>query len=153
MNVSRNLASSRRQKNEGSGRGLSLRNLTSHAIPSRTPRNPVRGVPFLALKDAVLGKTYELSLVFTTPRHSRLLNRTYRGNDKPANILSFPLSKTSGEIFIDLATARREAPAFDRMYTNFIAFLFIHGLFHLKGFKHSAIMERNERAIRKQFEI
>src|SRR3989344_2401863 len=119
---------------------ISIRNTTRQGMPQR--------VPFLALKDAALGASYDLSLVFVGPTRSRALNRTHRGNNKPANILSFPLSKTSGEIFIDLTTARKQAPDFDRSYTNFIAFLFIHGLFHLKGFDHSAIMERNERAIR-----
>lgn len=153
MNASKNSANSRPQKNEDSDRGLSVIDLTSKSALPRTPRSLARGVPFLALQEAVLGKDYDLSLVFITPRRSRILNRVRRGKDKPANILSFPLSKTSGEIFIDLATARREAPDFDRTYTNFIAFLFIHGLFHLKGFQHSAIMERNERAIQKRFDI
>lgn len=126
---------------------------TTISILNTTRQGMPQSVPFLALKNAVLGESYDLSLVFIGPTRSRTLNRTCRGKDKPANILSFPLSKTSGEIFIDLTTARNQAPDFDHSYTNFIAFLFIHGLFHLKGFDHSAIMERNERAVRKTFGI
>lgn len=110
-------------------------------------------VPFLALKDAALGADYDLSLVFIDPKESQHLNKLHRGKDKPANILSFPLTETSGEIFIDLKTARGQAPDFEQEFQNFIAFLFVHGLFHLKGFDHSAIMERKERALRKKFNI
>lgn len=110
-------------------------------------------VPFLALKDAALGVDYDLSLVFIGPKRSRELNRLHRGKDKSANILSFPLTETSGEIFIDLKTARDQAPDFDQEFENFIAFLFVHGLFHLKGFDHGAIMERKERALCKKFNI
>lgn len=110
-------------------------------------------VPFWALKDAALGTDYDLSLVFIDPEESQYLNKFHRGKEKPANILSFPLSPTSGEIFIDLKTARGQAPDFGQEFQNFIAFLFVHGLFHLKGFDHSAIMERKERALRKKFNI
>ena len=123
------------------------------SVRRTTKKGTLPRVPFLALKNAVLGEDYDLSLVFASPTLSRKLNRTHRDKDKPANVLSFPLTKTSGELFLDLETARKEAPLFDRAYTNFIAFLFIHGLFHLKGFEHSGIMERKERVVRKTFGI
>lgn len=110
-------------------------------------------LPFQRLKDAVLGKDYELSVVFVTDKLSQELNRTWREKDKPTNILSFPLSKTAGEIFIAPAVVRREAPSFDRNVSNFTAFLFIHGLFHLKGFDHGGKMEDEEAKVRKQFSI
>lgn len=110
-------------------------------------------VPFLALKDAALGPNYDLSLVFVDPKESQRLNALHRGKDRPANILSFPLTDTSGEIFIDLKTSRGQAPDFDQEFENFIAFLFVHGLYHLKGFDHGAIMERKERALCKHFNI
>lgn len=62
---------------------------------------------------------------------------------KTSNVLAFPLSKTSGEIVICKAAAKP--------YTA--DFLFIHGLLHLKGYKHGGIMEREEAKLIKKFGI
>ncbi len=120
---------------------------------TNTTKDKLPRLSFAKLTTAVLGKEYECSLVFVSPKKSRELNRNYRNKDNPTNILSFPLEKNEGEIFLDLKTSRAEAPSFDRSYTNFIAFLYIHALFHLKGYDHSAIMEKQEKKIRKLFKI
>jgi ssRNA-specific RNase YbeY (16S rRNA maturation enzyme) len=46
-----------------------------------------------------------------------------------------------------------EAKKFDREYENFLGFLFIHGLVHLKGYDHGSTMESIEIQFRKQFGI
>ena len=102
---------------------------------------------FIRLKEKVLGKSYDLSLVFTTQKVSRRLNRIYRKRDYPPDVLSFPISKTSGEIFIDRVTARKEAQKFGMYEPKFIKFLFIHGLLHLKGMRHGAKMEEVEKKL------
>lgn len=98
----------------------------------------------LRIKNEILGKDYELSLVFANAKLSRQLNATYRGKDMPTNVLAFPLSKNSGEIFIDTTTAKREAKDFGMAFEKFVKFLFIHALLHLKGTRHSARMRRLE---------
>lgn len=110
-------------------------------------------LPFLKIKEAVLGKEYDLSLVFIGSIKSKTLNKKYRKKDKPANILSFPISENIGEIFIDTNEALKTSKNFNRKYKNFVAFLFIHGLFHLKGFEHGSKMESEEKKIRKKFNI
>lgn len=110
-------------------------------------------LPFNEMKEAVLGKEYELSLVFIGEKKSRELNRTYREKDKVANVLSFSLGPSAGEIFISPAEAKKHAHEFDRSVTHFIGFLFIHGLFHLKGFDHGSTMEKAEQKIQKKFNI
>lgn len=110
-------------------------------------------LPFLKIKEFVLGKEYDLSLVFIGSKKSKTLNKKYRGKDKPANILSFPIDKTEGEIFIDLHEAKKTSKNFNRKYENFVAFLFIHGLFHLKGYSHGSKMEHEELKTRKRFKI
>lgn len=101
-------------------------------------------IPFTRLKNSALGQDFELSLVFIDNIFSRRLNRTYRGKNKPTNILSFPLTKKSGEIFIDLVTSKKDAKKFEMSFRNFVTFLFIHGLLHLKGMRHGYTMERKE---------
>ena len=110
-------------------------------------------VPFARIKDAGLGLNYSLSLVFIGEKESQKLNFSYRGKKKPTNILSFPLDKKSGEIFITLSVARKEAPKFDRNFSNFVAFLFIHGLMHLKGHLHGDTMERAESKLQRKFAV
>lgn len=101
-------------------------------------------IPFTSLKNMVLGKKFSLSLVFTDEVFSRNLNKIYRGYDKPANVLGFLLSRQSGEIFIDLVTARKEKRKFGMTFPKFVEFLFIHALLHLKGMEHGDTMEKTE---------
>ena len=101
-------------------------------------------IPFTRLKNSVLGRGFELSLVFVDPTFSRRLNKTYRGKNKSANVLSFKLSKKSGEIFIDLVTAKKEMGKYGMDFQTFVKFLFIHALLHLKGMEHGDTMEKKE---------
>ena len=105
------------------------------------------------IKNAVLGKDYELSFSFVSEKKIQELNKKYRGINAPTDILSFELEKGAGEIFICKKMAREKARLFARPFPNFLIFLFIHGLCHLKGMDHGATMERQERKIRKQFGI
>lgn len=124
-----------------------LDNLSTKNMTKGTPPR----VPFVAIKNKILGKDYNLSLVFATKSLSHKLNLQHRGKDKPTNILSFPLEKKSGEIFLELGQCRKDAPNFDMNYTKFVKFLFIHGCLHLKGMQHSSTMERQEQKFLKIF--
>lgn len=110
-------------------------------------------LPFAEIKDVVLGKKYKLSIVFIGDSLSRTLNATYRNKNKPTNVLSFSLENNEGEIFINLKKAREESPLFKEKTNNFIGYLFIHGLLHLKGFDHGSRMEEMERKIRRKFNL
>ena len=114
---------------------LSVKRLTSGKLPS---------LPFLRLKETILGKNYELSIVFAGRKLASELNKKYRRKNKSTNILSFPLSKTSGEIIMNLELARKEAPRFNRKYIDHLGALLIHGMLHLKGHKHGNKMEVEE---------
>ena len=105
------------------------------------------------MKDAVLGEDYDLSLAFVGDAESRKLNIAHRGKDYVPNVLSFELDEKSGEIFINPLEAKRQAPDFERNTSNFIAFLYIHALCHLKGMDHGSRMDRTEAAFRKKFGI
>jgi probable rRNA maturation factor len=105
------------------------------------------------MKDAVLGKDYDLSLVFVGDAEAKKLNIDHRGKDYVPNVLSFEISEDSGEIFINPKEAKRQAPSFERTTSNFIAFLFIHALCHLKGMEHGGTMDRTEAMFRNKFGI
>ncbi len=105
------------------------------------------------IKNTILGKKYELSLVFPTIANATELHLDWKNKPGPVNILSFPVDKNLGEIFISLHQAKTECVKFDRTYENYVAFLFIHGCVHLKGYVHGNEMEKYETKIRKKFNI
>ncbi len=108
---------------------------------------------FAKMKEAVLGKKYELSVIIINKQGIKALNKEFREINEPTDILSFPLSNSFGEMYINPEMTKLEAKKFDRSYENFFAFLFIHGLVHLKGFDHGSTMENIEARFRKQFGI
>ncbi len=123
-------------------------NLSIAAGKGKLPR-----LPFLKMKEAVLGKNYELSVVFTDSITSQKLNRLYRKKNKPANVLSFPLSKKSGEIYLDLKEIKKSEKVFGRQGDRLVGFFFVHALLHLKGSRHGVTMERKEARLKKRFKI
>ncbi len=97
---------------------------------------------YIKIKELVLGKKYELSFAFVTPAQMRkAMKYKKEPTKKVSNVLAFPLSKTSGEILICKSAAKP--------YT--VDYLFIHGLVHLKGYKHGATMESIELHFLKKF--
>lgn len=108
---------------------------------------------FAAIKDAILGADYELSLVFVGDAEARKINMEHRGKDYIPNVLSFELDDWSGEAFINPMEAKRQSKEFGRTPSNMIAFLYIHALCHLKGMDHGSTMERTEAKFRKEFGI
>ena len=113
---------------------------------SKLPR-----LPFLSMKEKILGSKYELSISFISTKEQRKINRIYRGKDKSTNILSFRLSNNTGEITFDLSCVKHDAPSFNMAYSQFLKYLFIHGCLHLKGFEHSSTMEKEEKKYLKIF--
>jgi len=94
---------------------------------------------------------WDISLVFTGPKKAQELNMQLRKKSYTPNVLSYALGKKSGEIFICLAEAAKQAPLHDMTERTFVLFLFIHGLLHLKGMPHGSTMERCERKLLAQF--
>ena len=75
-------------------------------------RMKVPSMLFVAIKESVLGKDYDLSVIITTPTHIKKLNTIYRNKKCPTDILSFPLSKKEGEIYLCLSEAKKEMKKF-----------------------------------------
>ena len=122
----------------------------------KTPKND--WVLFDKIKDKVMGADYELSLNFIGKKRMRTLNKTHREKDYATDVLSFPLDDLGeksemGEAFINLDIANKKSKDFDRTPKNYLLFLFIHSLFHLKGYDHGDKMENMEVKIRKFFGV
>lgn len=132
-------------------------------ILNTTRQNPphITQGDFVFIKETILGKKYDLSLVFIGDKKSKKLNSQFRKKDYVPNILSFPIDKDSGEIFINLKKAISEAKNFatkdepqyewDMNSKNYVKFLFIHGCLHLTGLDHGKKMEKLEEKFSKKF--
>ena len=105
------------------------------------------------MKDTILGKKYQLSLTFIGPDRAKRLNMEYRNKDYIPNVLSFPLDETTGEIYICPEVSKKEAKNFDLTPRGYMAYLFIHGLLHLKGLPHGDTMDTLERKYVRKFNI
>jgi probable rRNA maturation factor len=99
----------------------------------------------------------ELSLVLADDAELRALNRRYRGQDKPTNVLSFPaLDHPSagsqpalppgaplllGDVVLAFETVAGEAEAQGKPLGDHLAHLVVHGVLHLLGYDHEVPAE------------
>jgi probable rRNA maturation factor len=99
----------------------------------------------------------ELAVLLTDDAAIRRLNATWRGLDKPTNVLSFPAaaapdSQHLGDIAIAFETTAREAGDEGKPLADHLAHLAVHGFLHLVGYDHQSdadaeTMEQLERDI------
>ncbi len=111
----------------------------------RQTKGRIPTLPFVSIKEEILGKDYDLSLFFPNQKISKELHRSWKKKSGPVDILSFPLDKNSGEIILTLNKARLEAKKYQHSYREHLVFLFIHGCLHLKGMTHGASMNKEEK--------
>ena len=112
---------------------------------STTIKNYPEQIPYETIKNDILGKRYSLSLTLVGKNRAQKINQITRKKDYAPNVLSFPLDTNCGEIVLCPEVARTEAKDFSLSKNGYIAFLFIHGLLHLKGYDHGDTMEKLEK--------
>ena len=107
----------------------------------------------LAELDEAFPPETELSLVFTDDAAIRVLNRDWRGKDKPTNVLSFPapeplpgveMPASLGDIVLAYETVAREARDENKRFEHHLTHLIVHGFLHLLGFDHENEREAEE---------
>lgn len=123
-----------------------------HFIVSKTAKSYPK-LSYESIKDKILGKKYTLSLTFVGKERAHALNKKHRNAKYVPNVLSFPLDKTAGEIYITPLVAKGECTKYDMTPSGYIGYLFIHGLLHLKGHPHGATMDRLEKKYCAQFRL
>ncbi|MFU8896212.1 MAG: rRNA maturation RNase YbeY [Gammaproteobacteria bacterium] len=101
----------------------------------------------------------ELSIRIVDAAESQALNRAYRGQDKPTNVLAFPADLPPelelpllGDLVICREVVEAEAAAQAKPPEAHWAHMVVHGTLHLLGFDHesateAAIMEALETEI------
>lgn len=98
----------------------------------------------------------ELSIALLDDARVQVLNKEYRGQDKPTNVLSFSAAPKTGfapllgDIALAFETVEREAQEQNISFRNHTAHLLIHGFYHLQGHDHEGA---GEAEIMEAFEI
>ena len=90
----------------------------------------------------------ELSIALVDDITIQQLNRDYRNQDKPTDVLAFAMSEGEqlptaedelqllGDVIISVPTARRQAEERGRPLLDELTMLLAHGLLHLLGYDH-----------------
>ena len=115
-----------------------------------------------AVRRAILavGRLYgaedaEVSVTLTDDAHIHVINREYRGVDRPTDVISFALTESEepeiigggahevlGDLIISLERMRAQAAEYGHTQLRELSFLTVHGMLHLLGYDH---MEEEER--------
>jgi probable rRNA maturation factor len=89
-----------------------------------------------------------VSLLLTDDAAVRDLNRRFRQQDKPTNVLSFPAPQNPERFLGDVALAygvcAREAAEQGKPLKNHLQHLVAHGVFHLLGYDHETDAQADE---------
>lgn len=92
----------------------------------------------------------ELSLVLSTDDHLHELNKQFRQQDKPTDILSFPapdmpgMDTYLGDIVISVAYAQRHADQEGHTLEEELQLLGVHGTLHLLGYDDMTLEDKKE---------
>jgi len=80
----------------------------------------------------------QLSIALVSDREIRALNRRWREQDRPTDVLSFPLEERGalGDVVISLDTARRQAREGGWPLAAELRRLLAHGILHCRGYDH-----------------
>lgn len=118
---------------------------------------------FLASAQAAVRLRGQVSVLLTTDKEIRRLNRTFRGINQPTDVLSFAATaapvareRIAGDLAISVDTAHRQAAEHGHSLLNEVKILILHGLLHLAGYDHHADngqMARRERLLRARLRL
>ena len=98
-----------------------------------------------------------ISVTFMQSDAIHIINRDYRGIDRPTDVISFavndvddgfvlPLEEIDlGDIFINIDYAKKQAKEYGHSYKRELGFLFTHGLLHCLGYDH--MVEEDEKVM------
>lgn len=97
-----------------------------------------------------------VSVLLTSNREMRRLNRSFRGKDKPTDVISFPAMEAvskelAGDLAISVDIAAANAKHFGHSTQEEVYVLILHGLLHLAGYDHEqddGEMARKEQRLR-----
>jgi len=129
--------------------------------------NPVAGASesslarFLARARRAAGLRKRVVVLVADNRELRELNRRFRGQNRPTDVLSFPAApeantKLEGDIAISGEIAAANAARLGHPPATELKILILHGLLHLAGYDHendNGAMARREAELRRELRL
>jgi probable rRNA maturation factor len=112
-----------------------------------------------------LGSEAEVSLIITGQRKIHELNKEYLEEDRPTDVLSFPMMEPPakvvfvtapdgqnhlGEVIVSFPQAVLQAEEHGHTVEREISILVVHGLLHLLGYDHAGVAEKREMRTREK---
>jgi probable rRNA maturation factor len=96
---------------------------------------------FLNRARLAVGLKGEVEVLLSDDTTLRRLNKSFRGKNKPTDVLSFPTppeiaNHHAGDLAISLETAARQAATYGHSLRDEVRILLLHGLLHLSGEDH-----------------
>ncbi len=132
-------------------------------------RDWLRRIAAQVLKAQDSGPNAEIGLVITGQEKVQELNRTYRGEDRPTDVLAFHMIPEEehegepslfvvppdgvthlGEVVISYPQAVMQAQEHQHPVRKELAILIIHGVLHLLGYDHERPEQKREMTAREQ---
>ncbi|MBF0626761.1 MAG: rRNA maturation RNase YbeY [Magnetococcales bacterium] len=134
-----------------------LVNLSSPQWPAVEEERVARAVLATLEVEGRATEEIEVGVLLTDDAESQQLNRTHRGLDRPANVLSFAMEDGEdfpdpeggpvllGDIVIPFETTQREAGELGISVEARLLHLVVHGVLHLLGYDHERSSQDAER--------
>lgn len=119
------------------------------------------------LIDMVLGECFKeenlldsklyIGVILTNPDEIQQMNKEYRKIDKTTDVLSFPMYERDeiphlnkeieepiGDIVISIERVRKQAKEYEHSFERELAYMLVHGFYHIMGYDHMEEMEKKE---------
>ena len=123
---------------------IEINNLTKE----RVDKNFLESVAKKVLKGED-GEKGEVSIALVTSAEIKKLNKKYRGEDKPTDVLSFE-GIGLGEIVICPSQVKKNAGKLNVGFKKELSRVLIHGILHLLGYNHEKKGKEAEKMEKKQ---
>jgi probable rRNA maturation factor len=115
---------------------------------------------YLREAQSAVGLKGEVTVLLTTDKGIRGLNRRFRKKNKATDVLSFPVDDprfgSAGDLAISVNTAMRQAEVHGHRLSTELRVLMLHGLLHLAGMDHETDegqMSRKEQRLRTRLKL
>ncbi|MGH2459250.1 MAG: rRNA maturation RNase YbeY [Chloroflexota bacterium] len=135
--------------------GLRLEVDVAPEFAGEVDRDLLAEVVCAALESQGIDQPVELSVVITDDAEIQALNREYRHQDRPTDVLSFSqgegpggfpvppgAARPLGDVVISYDRVRTQAVEYGHSPRRELAYLTVHGLLHLLGFDHETDADR-----------
>ena len=88
-----------------------------------------------------------MSIILTTPDKIQEMNNEYRKINKATDVLSFPMFEKDEISNLSLITeekVREQAEEYGHSFERELAYMVVHGFYHLMGYDHIELTDRTE---------